>query len=84
MLNVDIYYLCFPTDSIAKKTLGNTIHICLALLILWPIVYGLFVAEIAQTALVTSDAFQNFVYGFGSPLAFAYFYTAWFSAPIMT
>lgn len=45
--------------------------------------YGLFVVETAQTALITSDAFQWFVYGFGNMLTLSKPFTTFVDNPIM-
>lgn len=45
--------------------------------------YGLFVVETVQTALITSDAFQWFVYGFGNMVTLFKPFTAFIDNPIM-
>lgn len=47
------------------------------------VVYGLFLVETAQTALVTSDAFQWFVYGFGNMNTLTKPFTSFVDNPIM-
>ncbi|KAF9255455.1 hypothetical protein L218DRAFT_1081842 [Marasmius fiardii PR-910] len=46
-----IYYNAFPNDRTVIQVL----------------VYGLYIVETGQTILITWDAFQDFVYGFGDP-----------------
>ncbi|KAF8918295.1 hypothetical protein CPB85DRAFT_73311 [Mucidula mucida] len=49
LVQIFFYHVSFPKDSVTIKSL----------------VYGLFVLDILQTALVTADAFHWFVFGFG-------------------
>ncbi|KAG7096063.1 hypothetical protein E1B28_006744 [Marasmius oreades] len=46
-----IYYNAFPNDRIRIQI----------------VVYGLYIVETMQTVIITWDAFQNFVFGFGEP-----------------
>ncbi|KAI0630878.1 hypothetical protein C8Q77DRAFT_232671 [Trametes polyzona] len=62
-----IYYLLFPSDTIATKIL----------------VYGAFVYEWIQISLVTQAAFENNVYNFGNVDSLTHFHNTWFSIPIM-
>ena len=47
------------------------------------LVYGMFLLETAQTAMVTNDAFQWFAYGFGDMIALSKPFTSSVDAPIM-
>ena len=47
------------------------------------LVYGLYILEMAQTALATHDAFQWFAYGFGNMITLAMPSTSSIDAPIM-
>lgn len=63
----DFYHLTFRQDPRAIRFLGN--HICTFILTCLNVtvsVYGLFLLDIAQTCLVTADAFHWFVFGFGN------------------
>ncbi|KAG7097842.1 hypothetical protein E1B28_005157 [Marasmius oreades] len=53
-VQVYVYYTAFPNDRTAVKA----------------IVFGVFLLETIQLVMITYDAFQNFVYGFGRPGAF--------------
>ncbi|OBZ73414.1 hypothetical protein A0H81_07272 [Grifola frondosa] len=66
-VQVYIYYLCFPNDPWYSKSF----------------VFGLLAYEWVQTGLVTSAAFDVYVYGFGSIEALITFHNTWFSVPIM-
>ncbi|KAL0572991.1 hypothetical protein V5O48_008982 [Marasmius crinis-equi] len=48
-----IYYNAFPRDPLTFQML----------------VFGVYLAETIQTIMITWDAFQNFAFGFGDPLA---------------
>ncbi|KAG7097841.1 hypothetical protein E1B28_005156 [Marasmius oreades] len=50
-VQVYLYYIAFQNDRTAVKA----------------IVYGVYLVETAQVFMITYDAFQNFVYGFGQP-----------------
>jgi len=65
---VYIYSLCFPRDSKYVKLL----------------VYSLFLAEIAQTCMATSDAFNWLVYGWGRPDQLGNYQLSWLDVPILT
>ncbi|OBZ73413.1 hypothetical protein A0H81_07271 [Grifola frondosa] len=64
---VYLYHINFPNDSWKLKAL----------------VYGIFVFEWAQTILITTTAFEAFVYGWGNIESLTVFHTTWLSVPIM-
>ena len=66
-ISPDLYYTAFPDD---KK-------VCQSL------VYGIYALEIAQTIMITHDAFQNFVYGFGEMSALDDLQVLWFDTAIV-
>ncbi|KAL0573535.1 hypothetical protein V5O48_008420 [Marasmius crinis-equi] len=63
----DFYYTAFPNDNKICQT----------------VVYGVYALEIAQTIMITHDAFQNFVYGFGKVSALDDLQVLWFDTAIM-
>ncbi|KAF9255456.1 hypothetical protein L218DRAFT_937646 [Marasmius fiardii PR-910] len=60
-VQVYIYYNAFPNDRRGIQAM----------------VYGLYVVETVQTVMVTWDAFQNFVFGFGQPAALEEVHLVW-------
>ncbi|KAJ3502018.1 hypothetical protein NLJ89_g9074 [Agrocybe chaxingu] len=62
------YYMAFPEDGIRLKAL----------------VYGLYVLETAQTALIMQTAFRMYVTSFGNFHSLDLVDTTWLSVPIMT
>ncbi|KAH9942649.1 hypothetical protein B0H21DRAFT_696316, partial [Amylocystis lapponica] len=66
-VQVYLYYLFFPQDSIPLKIL----------------VYGTLCFEWVQTGLITADAFDVYVYGYGDITAMISFHNSWLSVPIM-
>ncbi|KDR82133.1 hypothetical protein GALMADRAFT_44609, partial [Galerina marginata CBS 339.88] len=67
-MQVYVYYLAFPNDRAAYKSL----------------VYGAYLLEAAQTFLFTSSAFRTFAFGFGNPSVLDEVDILWFSVPIMS
>ncbi|KAF8142933.1 hypothetical protein K438DRAFT_1634528, partial [Mycena galopus ATCC 62051] len=63
-----LYYQAFPNDRLSNKCL----------------VYGVYIVELAQTILVTHDAFSNFGYGFGNLSALTNMHFDWLTVPIMS
>ncbi|KAF9463530.1 hypothetical protein BDZ94DRAFT_1217899 [Collybia nuda] len=63
-----LYYEAFPTDRLSYKSL----------------VYGIYIIELAQTILVTHDAFAVFGFGFGNLEAVIDIHFNWFTVPIMS
>ncbi|KAK0459319.1 uncharacterized protein EV420DRAFT_1642291 [Desarmillaria tabescens] len=63
-----LYYLAFPKDRKFTKYL----------------VYGLYIIEVAQTILVTHDAFATFGSGFGDMEALTGMHFDWLTVPIMS
>ncbi|KAK0493068.1 hypothetical protein EDD18DRAFT_429764 [Armillaria luteobubalina] len=66
--SLDLYYLAFPKDRRFTKYL----------------VYGIYIVELAQTMLVTHDAFAMFGYGFGDIEALTNMHFDWLTVPIMS
>ncbi|KAH9940628.1 hypothetical protein B0H21DRAFT_575850 [Amylocystis lapponica] len=66
-VQVYLYYLFFPQDSIPLKML----------------VYGTLCFEWVQTGLITADAFDIYVYSYGDINTMVSFHNSWFSIPIM-
>ncbi|KAI0630712.1 hypothetical protein C8Q77DRAFT_221984 [Trametes polyzona] len=62
-----LYHILFPDDGLVTKTL----------------VYGTFVYEWAQIALITQTAFEINVYHFGDLNSLTDFHNTWFRTPIM-
>ncbi|KAI3611937.1 hypothetical protein WG66_016155 [Moniliophthora roreri] len=60
----DVYWTAFPTDILRAKVL----------------VYGLYILETVQTAFLTYDAFQNFVFGFMDPVSVDRIHSLWLNA----
>ncbi|KAF8893036.1 hypothetical protein BD779DRAFT_1138497 [Infundibulicybe gibba] len=60
------YYIAFPLDRVAIKCL----------------VYGIFWLEVAQTLMVSHDAFNTFGTGFGQPRAVDDIHLLWLTAPV--
>ncbi|OBZ65528.1 hypothetical protein A0H81_14469 [Grifola frondosa] len=84
-MNVDIYYLCFPKDSVEIKCLGQLPS---RRRVFPPdahpeTVYGVLIYEWVQTGLSTDFAFDNYVYGYGDLHALTAFHNTWFSVTIM-
>ncbi|KJA19991.1 hypothetical protein HYPSUDRAFT_832787 [Hypholoma sublateritium FD-334 SS-4] len=67
-VQVYLYYAAFPTDTRTLK---------------W-IVFVLLSLEIIQTAALTRDTIQAFVFGFSNPSALDAVGTAWYSIPLLT
>ncbi|KAJ7207259.1 hypothetical protein GGX14DRAFT_456735 [Mycena pura] len=63
-----LYYEAFPNDRLSTKCL----------------VYGVYTVEIAQTILITHDAFSVFGYGFGNLSALTSMHFNWLTVPIMS
>ncbi|KAF9018256.1 hypothetical protein BDZ89DRAFT_960328 [Hymenopellis radicata] len=64
-----IYYLVFPGDA------------------LWPtksLAVFVYILEVAQTCIITSDAFRNFGSGWGDMLKLDLIGTYWLGLPVMT
>ncbi|KAG7097835.1 hypothetical protein E1B28_005153 [Marasmius oreades] len=62
-----IYYLAFPNDRTAVKAM----------------VYGLYLVETMQLVMITHDAFQDFVFGFGRPGALNELNLLWFDCCVI-
>ncbi|KAG7097740.1 hypothetical protein E1B28_005062 [Marasmius oreades] len=62
-----VYYIAFPDDRTAVKA----------------IVYGVYLVETMQLFMITYDAFQNFVYGFGRPAALNELNLLWFDCCVI-
>ncbi|KAK0459316.1 uncharacterized protein EV420DRAFT_315030 [Desarmillaria tabescens] len=67
-LQLYLYYLAFPKDKKSTKYF----------------VYGIYVAEFAQTMLVAHDAFAVFGYGFGDIEALTRMNSNWLTVPVMS
>ncbi|EJD00212.1 uncharacterized protein FOMMEDRAFT_170199 [Fomitiporia mediterranea MF3/22] len=67
-VQVYIYYLAFPKDRTAFKCL----------------VYGLYTVDMAQTLIVTHDAFFSYAKGFGSLSALDAMQTGWLAVPVLS
>ncbi|EGN94749.1 hypothetical protein SERLA73DRAFT_187806 [Serpula lacrymans var. lacrymans S7.3] len=67
-IQVFLYHIHYPNDSKKIKYL----------------VYGLYLTEWVQTILMTNDAFQWFVFGYGHPNTLDNYYTSWFNVPVLT
>ncbi|KAK0212252.1 hypothetical protein DFS33DRAFT_1269079 [Desarmillaria ectypa] len=63
-----LYYLAFPNDRQFTKCL----------------VYGIYIVEVAQTILVSHDAFATFGYGFGDMEALIGMHFDWLTVPVMS
>ncbi|KAJ8083422.1 hypothetical protein AAF712_011876 [Marasmius tenuissimus] len=66
-VQVYLYYTAFPDDNKVCQTL----------------VYSVYALEVAQTVMITHDAFQNFVYGFGRMTALDELQVLWFDTAIV-
>lgn len=62
----DTYYIAFPNDRAFIKA----------------IVYVVFLSEVAQTVIITRDAYAVFVTGFGNMSSLDDVHTHWFTIPI--
>ena len=66
--NTDLYFLAFPNDRTYLKCL----------------VYGIYILEFAQSALILEAGFRTYVTGFGDVEGFNRVNTLWLSVPIFT
>ncbi|EIW76921.1 hypothetical protein CONPUDRAFT_168646 [Coniophora puteana RWD-64-598 SS2] len=67
-VQIFLYHVHYPDDSLRIKCL----------------VYTLYIWEIIQTLLMTSDAFYWFVKNLGNPASLVEYQLSWFNVPIMT
>lgn len=67
-VQIFLYHVHYPDDSLRIKCL----------------VYMLYIWEIIQTLLMTSDAFYWFVTNLGNPASLVEYQLSWFNVPIMT
>lgn len=81
----DIYYLTFPRDPRYVKAFGTIPEApaSISLIILCIEVYGLFVLEVAQTCMISSDGYHWMVSGWGHPEVLTNSQLTWFDIPIM-
>ncbi|CAL1705805.1 unnamed protein product [Somion occarium] len=67
LVQVYIYHIFFPSDAVGYKSL----------------VYFVFIAECAQTFLLSAEAFENYVYLFGSPKSWTSYPISWLAVPVI-